>query len=464
VSIQNNAHKVLLIHPPKIGQNKEKYPPMGITMLASMLRNKGFKSFLYDANVENGDPYENISELITHENIDTIGLSFTSNLARSAYKFADWLKQRYPSIPIVTGGYHPTVMPDECAGYPSIDYVVVGEGEVTFPLLLEKIHENGVPSDIEGLRFEHNGKIVNTGSRTLISNVDDVPFPAYDLLKINKYSSPSSTRKPFVTFIRSRGCPFKCTFCGVDAIFTHRFRCQSPERTLEEILFLIKQFKVREILFKDSDFLIRRNNVVGLCELLIDKQLDLIWSCNARVDKVDKDILKLMKRAGCNQITFGIESGSQKMLYTLKKDFTVEQAIEGVRAAKEQGIDCVGNFIIGTPGEDSESINETIQLAKNLDLDYASFHFLTAFPGSPLYEQAIEQGWLLNNRETDYESCNMNASKLTESELESAMRAVIRSFYLRPSYILNRIKRITPNEMRNNFIGGFGLLKRILRR
>lgn len=462
--MKNNKQKVLLIHPPKIGQNNHKYPPMGITMLASTLRNKGMECFLYDANVEKGDHYKNISELITHENIDTVGLSFTSNLAKSAYNFADWLKQRFPMIPIVAGGYHPTVMSNECAGYPSIDYVVVGEGETTFPLLLERTHENGVPEDIEGLCFEHNGEIKNTGCRPLISNVDDVPFPAYDLLEINKYSSPSSTRKPFVTFIRSRGCPFKCTFCGVDAIFTHKFRCQSPERTLEEILFLIKQFKVREILFKDSDFLIRRKNVVGLCELLINKQLDLIWSCNARVDKVDKDILKLMKRAGCNQITFGIESGSQRMLDALKKDFTVEHAIKGVRAAKEQGIDCVGNFIIGTPGEDYESINETIQLVKKLDLDYASFHFLTAFPGSPLYEQAVKQGWLLDGRQTDYESCNMNASKLSEAELKKAMRTMIRSFYLQPSYILNRLKRITPAEIRNNFVGGFGLLRKVLSR
>ena len=462
--MHNNAHGILLIHPQKIGQNNLKYPPMGITMLASALRNKGFKSFLYDTNIENGDHYKNISEIITHEKIDTIGLSFTSNLTKSAYNLADWLKHRFPTIPIVAGGYHPTVMSSECAGHPSIDYVVVGEGEDTFPLLLERIHENGVPADIEGLCFEHNGEIRNTGCRPLISNVDDVPFPAYDLLKINKYSSLSSTRKPFVTFIRSRGCPFKCTFCGVDAIFTHKFRCQSPERTLEEIFFLIKQFKVREILFKDSDFLIRRKNVVELCELLIEKQLDLIWSCNARVDKVDKDLLKLMKLAGCNQITYGIESGSQRMLDTLKKDFTAEQVIKGVRAAKEQGIDCVGNFIIGTPGEDYESINETIQLVKKLDLDYASFHFLTAFPGSPLYGEAVKQGWLLENRESDFESFNMNASKLSESELEKAMRTMIRSFYLRPSYIMNRMKRISPNEIRNNFIGGFGLLKRILQR
>lgn len=462
-----NTDKILLIHPQQMGKgrvlDKLRYPPLGIAILASIIRKDGMYPFIYDANIEKGDPFKRISKLIHDEKISVIGLSFTTPLAQGAYYLADKLKQEFPKLTIIAGGYHPTVMPDEVIIHLSIDYVVVGEGETTFPSLLKVIREDGDPKNVKGLCFNHNGKIIHTDRPPLISNIDDVPIPAYDLLNLNSYSSLSSTKKPFVTVVRSRGCPFRCVFCGVGAIFSRRYRCQSPEHTLEEVLSLVKQYKVREILFKDSDFLINRKNVEEFCTLLLKEQLDLVWSCNARVDRVDEDILRLMRRAGCNQVTFGIESGSQRMLDALKKDFTVGHIIKAVKLTKKQGIVCVGNFIIGTPGEDHATIVETARLIKTLDLDYASFHFLTAFPGSVLYEQAIQNRWFVGGQQFQgYEEVNINATKLSKAELKEAMRWMIRSFYFRPSYILKRLMQITPSEIRNNFVGGFGLLRKIL--
>lgn len=442
-----------------------RYPPLGIATLASVLRNEGMEAFIYDANIEEGDTFKRISELIRQEGIRAIGLSFTSILAKGAYYFADRLKQEFPNLPIIAGGYHPTVMADEVAKHPSIDYVVAGEGEITFPALLKTVWEGGDPKGVKGVCFRYCDETIHTDVRPLISNIDNVPIPAYDLLGLNSYSSLSSTRKPFVTVVRSRGCPFRCLFCGVDAIFSHRYRCQSPERTLAEVLFLVKQYRVREILFKDSDFLINRRNAEEFCSMLLKERLDLVWSCNARVDKVDRNILGLMKQAGCNQITFGIESGSQKMLDALKKDSTVEQAVEAVRLTKEQGMACVGNFIIGAPGEDHETVTKTIELIKVLNLDYASFHYLTAFPGSALYKQAIQNNWFIDDPQSfGYEEININASKLSNAELKRVMRLAIGAFYFRPSYILNRLMRITPAEVRNNFVGGLGLLYKMLGR
>ena len=440
-----------------------RYPPLAIATLSAVLRNEGITPFIYDANTEHGDHFEKIPELIHRESITAIGLSFTTIFAEGAYHFADRLKREFPGLPIIAGGYHPTVMPDEVAGHPSIDYVVVGEGEVTLPSLLKVLREDGNPKDVEGLYFRHNGKISHTASRPLIPNIDNIPIPAYDMFDLNGYGNLFSTRKPFVTYVRSRGCPFRCLFCGVGAIFTRKYRCQSPQRTLEDMRFLIKSFGVKEILFKDSDFLINRKNTEEFCNLLAKEQLDILWSCNTRVDKVDDKILGLMKKAGCNRITFGIESGSQKMLNALKKDFTVEQVLKAIKLTTKNGISSFGSFTVGTPGEDRETIAETIDLLKKLDLDYASFHFLTAFPGSPLYEEAIKNNWFIDDarRPQGIEEININATKLTEDELRAAVKLMFRTFYFRPSYIMNRLMSITtPKEISNNLVGGFGLLRK----
>ena len=461
-----DKYKVLLIHPEKLEQKKvlDKllYPPMGIAILASTLRNEGIEPLIYDANIEKGDHFNNLFDIINQEKINIIGLSFTSILAKGAYYFADKIKKEFPSIPIIAGGYHPTVMPVEVINYPAIDYVVVGEGEITFPLFLKALQGNEELKNVKGLYLRENNESIFTGKRTLIPDMDDIPFPAYDLLKINNYSSLSSTKKPFVTFIRSRGCPFKCVFCGVDAMFSRKYRCQSPERTMKDILKLVKEYKVKEILFKDSDFLINKNNTEELCRLLIKEKLNLIWSCNARVDMVDGKILKLMKEAGCKQISFGIESGSQKMLDELCKDFKVEEITRAVKLTKEEGIQCVGDFIIGAPGEDNSTINETLELIKTLNLDYVSIHFLTAFPGSPLYDKVVENN-LLIDEQLGYEGININLTKLSNEELKRAVNLLIRSFYFRPSYILKRLKKLNLYEIKSNFVGLFSLVKKMIK-
>lgn len=459
--------KILLITPDKTTRetsfDKLKYPPLGLTTLASVLKQKGFISIIFDASVENPNPFEKIRQLILKESIFAIGISFTSDLAESAYLYSDKLKSEFPDIPIIAGGYHPTVMHTEVVSYNSIDYVVVGEGEITFPLLLKALAEKTDIAEINGISYMKDGKAVTTSPPSLIKDIDSIPIPSYGLLKLNHYTSPTSRRKPFLTMIRSRGCPYNCLFCGVNAIFSYKFRCQSPQRTLEEIKHVVKEFKTKEISFKDSDFLIDHNNVTEFCNLLIKNELDLTWNCSTRIDSVNKDILTLMKRAGCRQITFGIESGSQRMLNALRKNLSVKQISKSIRITKECGITCIGGFIVGNPGEDHETLNETLRLIEKLDLDYASFSFLTAFPGSDLYNLAIQNKWFLeSNKSMEYKKMSINASKLTDEELKKAMRIMIKKFYFRPRYILKRLKRLTLNEMLNNITGAYSLLARLI--
>ncbi len=459
-------NKVLLISPDKIKEktalNNLKYPPLGLVTLAAVLKKEGFDPVLFDASVGAIDSLLRIKSLLQGDDVLAVGLSFTSNLADSAYVYADFIKQHFPRIPIISGGYHPTVMYHEVMSHFSIDYVVLGEGEVTFLALLNAIKAGGAVSDIAGISYRKNNEILLTSPRLLINDLDSIPIPAYELLRLDSYSSPTSTRKPFLTMIRSRGCPYDCLFCGVDSMFSHKFRCQTPQRTLDEIIYVIKIFNVKEISFKDSDFLIDRNNVARLCELMIKNKLDLTWNCSTRVDSVNKDILALMKRSGCRQITFGIESGSQKMLDALRKNIQVNKIVDSVKLTKQAGISCVAGFIVGSPGEDFETLNDTVELIKKLDLDYASFSFLTAFPGSDLYKMSQENKWFLKgSRAMEYGSLGINVSKLSDAQLQYAMRKMILRFYFNPRYIFRKLRKITISDLRNNFIGAFSLITKV---
>lgn len=459
--------KILLIHPPAFETgsilSNLRYPPMGILFLASVLRRCGYAVKIFDCNAENR-PLQQIGSIVKGFAPHVVGLSFTSILAEGAFRLAAIIKSLDQNIAVVSGGYHPTVMPEEVMADPNIDFICYGEGEDTLPELLEKIMTRDKDFEsVRGIYFRKNGEITKTEPRPLIENIDDIPFPAYDLLDFNRYSSLSSLRKPYTTFIRSRGCPFRCTFCGVQKIFSRRYRCQSPKKTVEEIERLVKLFGVREILFKDSDFIIDKANVKEFCEQLISKHFDLIWGCNARVDLISKDILLLMKRAGCYQISFGVESGDQTMLNIFQKDATVEQSRVAIRLTKEAGIKTVAHFIIGGPGETHESIKRTIDLAKELDLDYADFNFLSAFPGSEIYESALRNGWFIDKKPRSYslENLRVNATKLSAEELNQAVAKAYGEFYFRPSYIWKRLRNLNMSDFANSLRGVIAVSKRV---
>ena len=461
--------KILFIHPPAYTHKKIdaglKYPPMGIAFLAATAREAGYPIKIFDANVEN-EPFTKIKKILNEYKPKIVGISFTSLLAESAHEVAGLVKQINKNTVVIAGGYHPTVKPLEIISDDNFDFVIVGEGELTFIEWL-KNYETGQKdySQIRGLVFKRNQEVIQTSPRELITNLDVLPFPAYDLLPVNRYSSLASTRKPFITFIRSRGCPFYCIFCGVQKMFTRHYRCQSPEKTISEIDKLVKDFQIREINFKDSDFLIDKENVKKLCELLIAKNYDLIWTCNARVDMVNEEILPLMKKAGCSLITFGVESGSQEILDNLKKGTTIEQIKKAARLVQQFKIKYTFDIILGGIGESRQTFEQTLNLLKELSPDYVHLAFLTAFPGSELYDEAIRNNWFLGGKAEDYnyEELQINATKISNKELAKTYQKAFISFYFRPRYILKRLKYFTWSEFKNNLKGLWFIIRSILK-
>jgi radical SAM superfamily enzyme YgiQ (UPF0313 family) len=260
--------------------------------------------------------------------------------------------------------------------------------------------------------------------------------------------------------VRSRGCIFKCTFCCNNKIVGPTFRCQTPKRTVEEIKYLIERFGVKEILFKDTELTLDKN-VGDLCELLIEKDFNLTWSCNGRVSKVNHELLKKMKKAGCRTITYGIESGDEEVLRNIKKPLKLEDARKAVKMTKELGIKVVTNFMLGNPGDTKETIEKTIRFAIELDPDYAQFGFTTPLPGTELRDQAEKNNWIIDHSmdALRFDGVMMNATSLPTKELQTYLNKAYRRFYFRPSYVIKRLTKLSPDEVRNSVIGLISILK-----
>lgn len=402
-----------------------KYPPMGLIALAGYLVTHCHNVYLsHDSNVKT----------------DIVGISSMSVNINESFKIAKEIKAKNPKSFIILGGIHPTVMPEHALSEPAVDLVVIGEGEIT---MLEILNDNPF-GEIDGIAYRQDGKVKINKRRKLIKNLDILPIPAYDLLDFTKYHSPYARRKPFMSMVRSRGCPFACTFCGNPKMFGRTFRVQSPQRTMDEIVHLVMYYNIKELSFKDTELTLDPR-LGELCERLIYFNGGFIWSCNGRVSNVNKKLLDLMKKAGCYSITFGIESGDQGILDLMKKQITLEQAQEGVRLAKEAGLQVVNNFMIGNAFDTKETIEKTIDFAKKLNSDFAYFGFATPFPGTELREQALENNWILDESmdAIRYDDCMMNATNMTLEELKPYLKKAYKSFYFRPRFLLKKALRFS---------------------
>ncbi|MEK7072254.1 MAG: radical SAM protein, partial [Patescibacteria group bacterium] len=259
---------------------------------------------------------------------------------------------------------------------------------------------------------------------------------------------------PFMSMVRSRGCFYNCTFCGNPKMFGQTFRCQSPERTMTEIDYLVKEFGVKEISFKDTELTLDKN-LEKLCDLLIAKNYDLIWTCNGRVNNINENLLKKMKLAGCYSLTFGVESGNQEILNKMKKGITLTQVRKAVDLTKKAGLQIVTNFMIGNAYDTKETIEQTIDFAVELDTDYAYFGFTTPFPGTELREQAVVNNWIIDHsmEAIRYDDLMMNATSMPTDELTTYLDKAYRKFYFRPKYILKRLIKLDKYELKNSYEG-----------
>jgi radical SAM superfamily enzyme YgiQ (UPF0313 family) len=428
-------------------------PALGLAYVAGALRAAGYPQVrILDATLSD-KPFDDIQKTIREFSPDVVGLSVTTPMLGPSLRVAKMIRELDRNIKIVFGGVHPTLFPADVVREDVVDIVVFGEGEETVVELMKALEDGQGPEGIRGVAYKKKDLVVVNDPRPRIENLDTIPFPAYDLLPIEKYSGPQISKTPFTSMITSRGCPYRCIFCDAHLVFGRKYKSHSAERTFREIQHLIKTFGVKEIMFKDSEFTFDLKRVGELCDRILEEKLKVTWSCNGRIGRIDLPLLKKMHAAGCRLIHFGVESGDQKILDTLKKQIAIPDILDTFAQCRKAGIKTVANFMIGNPGESRESIEKTFELAKKLHANYANFGFLLPLPGTELYEMATNTQWFLENynpldlRNT---SCVMNATTLSTAELQGMLKKALKSFYLRPSYIFSRIFTLSSYEWKMN--------------
>lgn len=312
-------------------------------------------------------------------------------------------------------------------------------------MLLDFTEENIVPyildktdGPLRGLVFRQNGRFVTCGENPPARF--QVPTPRHDLFDFAKYRIPIAKRFPFTVVVTSLGCPYSCGFCTAGAF---GYRTRDVDGVIAELEELAR-LGVKEILFQDPTFTINTNRVVEICQRMVEHNLDFTWSCNGDIKSLNEEKIKHMKTAGCHTISLGIESGSDEILKKYSKMITTQEIKEMIRLLNSYKIRVLGYFIIGLPGEDTASIRETIDLAKQLDIDIASFAIATPDIGTPLRQEALKKGWL--GAEADvFDSTDfpiIETETLSKEDVWEMRSRAVREFYLRPSYLFKKLRQI----------------------
>ena len=443
------------------------YPPLGLASIASSLEQKDHKVEIIDAEAEKL-PLEQIEERLRIFAPDVVGLSATLLTFESARESARYIKKIYPDIPIIIGGPHLAGYPESTMELREFDFGVIGEGEITICELVDAIEKGSDMDNVDGIVYRDNGVIKMTHPRKLIENLDALPFPAWHLLPIDKYSYFFSKTRDYAAMIINRGCPFSCLFCDTQAILGNKIRTRSPEDVVDEMEMLHEIYGIREIFFYDDTFTLNKKYTIELCDEMISRDLDMIWECKTRVDCIDDILLNKMFDAGCFRIRYGIESGNDKILKVLRKGTTVEQSRNAAMLTKSKGIEVFAYFMFGSPEENEETLRDTINFAMEIEPEYVFFNITTPFPpGSALYEWAAENKYI----EEDYwlrfmlgENLDPHPFILTEcldrKTLLKYHRIAYLRFYLRPIQILSHLRKIKDlNTLKKYLVYGSSTLR-----
>jgi len=393
---------ILLVQPP-MPEHLRQYarevivcPPLGLGYLASTLLEKGFNVELNDLSIENPDK-EGIASELQRRQPKILGVTTTTSTYKNALNVAAIAKEIDPNIMTVLGGPHVTFTDEETLKNRQVDVVVRHEGELTMLELCQRTLNGGKELEqIAGITYRKDNAIAKNSDRPLIENLDQLPFPARHLMRLDKYLSPGA-------IITSRGCPSKCVFCAAEAMSGGRYRVRSPANVVSEIEKMVNDFSPRFFFIADDTFTVFRDRTREMCKLLRSLEKKVEWVCESRANFIDKPILQEMAEAGCTAIQFGVESGSEKILKAIKKGINLDQVRRAVRWAVEAKILPVCSFMVPHPEDAWKTVKETKKFMLELK-DMGAFIYVsvtTPFPGTYLYLHAKELEVTIVTDDTD---------------------------------------------------------------
>jgi len=439
----------------QVREGEETIPGMGVLVLAAVARQRGYAVHLLDAKAH-GTTVEEAAQRIAALRPDYLGLSATTISVTNAARIAAAVRALVPGVVTILGGAHVSAIPERTLeAFPSIDFGIVGEGEVSLFDLLARLDAGQPIEDLPGLAYRRDGRVRANPRAPYIDDLDALPPPAWDLLPDFPHrfqpSLFSYPRTPVATLITSRGCPFSCTFCD-RSTSGRKGRMHSVEGVVELCRMLIER-GVRHITFVDDLFTVRKQRVVDLCHAFLDHGFTFSWSCNSHPNLLDFPTLQLMRRAGCWQIAYGIESGSQRVLDVVKREVRIPRMHETLRMTRAAGIRTRGFLMLGHPTEGLDSLAETAAFLRTVELDVCQITKFTPYPGTPAYPTVREHG----SFDEDWERMNaMNfvfvPHGLSAETLETYFDHCYRAFYRRPD-VLWGLVRLLAREPR--FIGRF---------
>lgn len=436
--------------------------PLGISYIAGMLLKEGHEVDLIDGSFHT---HEAIMDRIRNFNPSYVGISATTYGWRGAVMLACDVKKYNPQIHVSVGGPYPIAKKAEIFnenGSENIDSMCFTEGEYATLEILDRIQQGRDLSGVKGTIFrDGSGNIIVNEKRPPIENLDDLPFPARDLLgDLKKYVSPPGTYKrlPMTTLLSSRGCSNLCIYCF--QIYRDRhIRYRSAENVVAEIEECINKYGIKEIKFIDDQFTGDYARVEKICSLIIEKNLDITWYASAIASSVDKPLLQKMKDAGCWAVLFGAETGVQKNLNMIQKNLTLDQVRNAVRWAKEVGLKPYTPFMFGIPGETYEEGLQTIKFACELDSNYVDFNALTPFPGTTIYNEHEKYGVISKNTsEYTFQHASFVPYTMTREEIVKLRQLAFKRFYSRPKYIIRKLLEVRSlNDIKTLVKGGCSL-------
>ncbi|MFA5020175.1 MAG: radical SAM protein [Candidatus Pacearchaeota archaeon] len=415
-------------------------PPLSLACIGGSLISDKHEVKIFDFNLYN---LEKFIKTIKEFKPDFVGISFVTPLIKEADKIAKIVKKINRKIIIIGGGPHCSSFPESSLKETEIDIAVIGEGD----FIIQDIINGKSLSKISGIAYKKADKIIVNKRRAPITNLDLLPFPAYHLYEIHKYKVPGAIAKknPVAWVETSRGCIFGCTYCN-KSCFGRNFGFKSPERVVEEFK-KIKALGFREIHLTDDGFTTDIERAKNICRLLIKEKVNILWSTitGIRVDRVDFELLQLMKKAGCYRVYFGIESGNQQIINNIKKGIKLEQVRKSVYWAKKAKLEVAGFFMIGLPGETRETMQETIDFAKELKLDLAKIAITIPLPATEMFNELDKKGLIKTHNWEQFKfystpSSIYNHENLSWKEIEKYYNKFYRTVYLNPDFILKRLK------------------------
>jgi anaerobic magnesium-protoporphyrin IX monomethyl ester cyclase len=435
----NKATKIALVNSPLLedAYHHPLFPPLGLAYLAAVLEQNDFEVRIMDCPVCRMN-HEKLKADLASFKPDLVGIASMTPTIPSALKSARVAKEAYPDAKVIMGGPHATfadkeILTEEAA----VDLVVRGEGEETLLELAQHAPKLEKLDEIKGITFRNNGQIIQTPNRPFIQNLDELPRPSYKSIPIERYEIYGKKMLPIMT---SRGCPFQCSFCVASQIFGAKFRARSPKNVVDELEWLRDEYGAEGVSFHDDTLTLDRKRIMDICDEMINRKIGLSWGCQTRVDQVSKEVLAKMRKAGCNEVSFGVESGCQRILDAVHKRVSIEQCEEAIKWAKNEGIFVAVSTIVGYPGETKETMQQTLDLIHRIEPDDVWLCLATPYPGTELRVLLENKGWKMSDDWTLYNTMNpVFENPLLPDEEISKMRKKFYNKFYSPKYIIRQI-------------------------